>query len=294
VCEGSVTRFLFEGLDIRGACVRLESCWQNMQQGRHYGPVESRLLGEMAAVAVLIAAQLKQPGRLTFQLRGTGPVSLLVVDCDEQLRLKGIARAAPGLEPAPVPELLGVSQGGQLMLSLDLPGARQPYQSFVPLEGDSIAAIFEHYLEQSEQSEARLFVAADAKTASCLFLQKMPEADARDPDGWRRVCHLAATVRPEELLRLEAKHLLGSLFDEEIQKAASGGGIRVFDAAPVTYHCPEDREKVAGMLLSLGREEAEAILAEHGEIRVKDDICNREYCFDASEIAALFAARVTQ
>jgi molecular chaperone Hsp33 len=294
VSEGSVTRFLFEGLDIRGAVARLEGCWQNMRQGRDYGPVETRLLGEMATVTVLIAAQLKQPGRLTFQLRGTGPVSLLVMDCDEQLRLKGMARAKPGLKPAPVPQLLGAEQGGQLMLSLDLPTARQPYQSFVPLEGDSIAAIFEYYLEQSEQQKTRLFIAADEQAACCLFLQKLPEADAKDPDGWNRICHLAATVKPEELRQLDAARLLERLFDEEIRKAGTGGGIRLFEPRPVIHHCPEDRGKVTGMLLSLGREEAEAILAEYGEIRVKDDICNREYCFSVRDVEEIFAEQPRQ
>ncbi|MCX8145097.1 MAG: Hsp33 family molecular chaperone HslO [Azovibrio sp.] len=289
---GSVTRFLFEGLDIRGALVHLGPCWESLQKGRGYGPVETQLLGEMAAVTVLIAAQLKQPGRLTFQLRGNGPISLLVMDCDEQLRLRGMARAVPNLAPAPVPQLLGADQGGQLMLNLDFPVARQPYQSFVPLEGDSIAEIFEHYLEQSEQQAARLFVAADSKAAACLFLQKLPGADALDPDGWDRIRHLAATVKTAELLELDAPTLLGRLFHEEILTGeCTGRGIRLYEPRSVTHHCPEDWEKVEGMLLALGRTEAEAILAEHGEIVVKDDICNREYRFTPADVARLFAKR---
>lgn len=288
----TVTRFLFEGLDIRGALVHLGPSWQSLQRGRGYGPVEARLLGEMAAVTALIAAQLKQPGRLTFQLRGGGPISLLVMDCDEQLRLRGMARAVANLAPAPVPQLLGADQGGQLMLNLDFPVARQPYQSFVPLEGDSIASIFEHYLEQSEQQAARLFLAASDQAACCLFLQKLPGADALDPDGWDRISHLAATVKEAELLELDAATLLGRLFHEEIlQGEQSSKGVRLYDPRPVTHHCPEDREKVEGMLLSLGREEAEAVLAEHGEILVKDDICNREYRFSKEDVARLFASK---
>lgn len=288
----TVTRFLFEGLDIRGTLVHLGPSWQSLQRGRGYGPVEARLLGEMAAVTALIAAQLKQPGRLTFQLRGGGPISLLVMDCDEQLRLRGMARAVANLAPAPVPQLLGADQGGQLMLNLDFPVARQPYQSFVPLEGDSIASIFEHYLEQSEQQAARLFLAASDQAACCLFLQKLPGADALDPDGWDRISHLAATVKEAELLELDAATLLGRLFHEEIlQGEQSSKGVRLYDPRPVTHHCPEDREKVEGMLLSLGREEAEAVLAEHGEILVKDDICNREYRFSKEDVARLFASK---
>ena len=144
--NGDMHRFLFEGLDIRGAFVQLGECWQQMQTGRNYPETVSTLLGQMAGVTALIAGQLKQPGRLTLQLRGNGPIQMLVMDCNEQLQMRGMARSNPVVLPAPVPLLLGADQGGQLMLSLDLPTARQPYQSYVPLVGDSLGAIFEHYL----------------------------------------------------------------------------------------------------------------------------------------------------
>lgn len=280
----SVRRFLFEGLDIRGALVKLGDTWQQMQAGRHYQPPVAQLLGEVAAVTALIAAQLKQPGRLTLQLRGSGPIQLLVMDCNEQLQMRGMARSNPVVLPAPVPDLLGARQGGQLLLSLDLPTARHPYQSIVPLVGDCIAAIFEHYLEQSEQQASRLFIAAHPKGVACLFLQKMPDADKRDTDGWDRLCHLASTAKPEELLGLDAETLLTRLFHEDM----ATHGLRLYDPAPVVYHCPEDWEKVRDMIRSLGQEDAETIVREHGEILIKDDICNREYRFSPEDVAALF------
>ncbi|UCV13518.1 Hsp33 family molecular chaperone HslO [Quatrionicoccus australiensis] len=283
--SSTIQRFLFDGLDIRGAIVRLDDCWQQMQADRDYQPTVAQLLGETAAVTALIAGQLKQPGRLTLQLRGNGPIQLLVMDCNEQLQMRGMARSNPVVLPAPVPELLGAHQGGQLMMSLDLPTARQPYQSYVPMVGESIAEIFEHYLEQSEQQPSRLFATANSKAAVCLFLQKMPQADNHDQDGWSRISQLAATVKPAELLELDAETLLGRLFHEEIEAR----GLRVYDAQTVVYHCPEDREKVADMIRSLGKADAETILAEHGEILIRDDICNRDYRFSAADVAQLFA-----
>ena len=74
--DSVVRRFLFEHLDIRGAVVHLGDSWQQMQVDRDYQPTVAQLLGETAAVTALIAAQLKQPGRLTLQLRGNGPIQL--------------------------------------------------------------------------------------------------------------------------------------------------------------------------------------------------------------------------
>ncbi|MBI2305686.1 MAG: Hsp33 family molecular chaperone HslO [Rhodocyclales bacterium] len=281
MADSYVLRFLLEDLDIRGAFVRLGTAWQAMQADRGYPAPVARLLGEMTATAAIIGGNLKQPGRLSFQLSGHGPLKSLILDCTQDLKIRGMARFDPALADraeAPLRKLLG---DGRLLLTLDNPLAQLPYQSFVPLEGGSIAEIFEHYLAQSEQQPARLFLAADDKAAAGLFLQKLPSADERDADGWNRIAHLASTAKPEELLTLRPEALLTRLFAEEDK--------RLFEAREVTYHCPEDWEKVRGMVLQLGRGEVEAILAEHGELVVRDDICNRDYRFSAADIAELFA-----
>lgn len=272
----SVERFLFENLDIRGVLVRLGPAWRQMHGGRAYPDSVRDLLGELAAVTTIIACNLKTPGRLTFHVRGHGAVRLLLVDCDEQLRMRGLAKASAELAPAPIPDLFG---DGQLVLTLDTNTTRQPYQSIVPLAGGTVAAVFEHYLMQSEQAPSRLWLMADAAHACGLFLQKLPDADRHDPDGWNRVQQLAATVAPAELT-LPAETLLTRLFPEE--------DIRLFEPRAVSYHCPRDEEKVLAMLRSLGRDEIEATLAEQGEIVITDDICRQEYRFGPDVLDLLF------
>ncbi|MCK2128006.1 Hsp33 family molecular chaperone HslO [Thauera aromatica] len=272
-----VQRFLLEDLDIRGAIVRLTDVWQAMQVGRGYPAPVARLLGEMSAVSAVIAGNLKQPGRLTFQVSSHGPLSLLVIDCTETLNLRGYAKGERVLAEDTPGELIS---DGRLQLSLDVPGLAQPYQSLVPLEGGSIAEIFQHYLAQSEQQPAGLWLACSEGAAAALFVQKLPGADQKDLDGWSRVLQLAHTVRSDELLGLEAHDLLRRLFAEE--------NVRLFDARPVTHDWPADPAKVAAMLRALGEDEVRAILAEHGEILVHDDLSNHSYRFDAADVDALF------
>lgn len=266
-------RFLLDNIDIRGIVVRLGPAWQSMQAGRAYPPAVARLLGEMTAITAAIGGQMKHDGRLTFQLRGSGPIQRLVIDCDQTLRFRGMATTDNQVADLSAADLLG---HGQLVMTLDLPELRQPIQSVVPLQGQSIADIFEHYIAQSEQAETRLLLAANTQTAAALFVQKLPSADHKDADGWTRVEHLLATVKPEEMLDLDAEALLGRLFNEE--------EVRVYEPRPVSYHCPEDWPKIHAMLRSLGADELQAILDEHGEILVKDDICNREYRLDSAAV----------
>jgi molecular chaperone Hsp33 len=149
----------------------------------------------------------------------------------------------------------------------------------VPLTGGTLTKMFEHYLEQSEQQPARLWLAATPDTACGLFLQKLPDADLRDPDGWNRIEQLAATVRPEELA-LPPEALLTRLFGEE--------KVRLFEPRHASWHCPRDEEKVRNMLLSMGREELEAMLGDAEVIAIEDEICGHEYRFGAEIVDELF------
>lgn len=272
-----VQRFLLESLDIRGAVVHLDSVWQQMLAGRYYPQPVIRLLGEMSATTLLLGDNLKQTGRLTIQLNGNGPVSMLILDCNESLHIRGMAKCAQNIDPQPVPDLLG---HGQLLITLDMPSMRECYQSIVPLDGDSIAEIFQHYFKQSEQLPSRLFLVTTNHAIFGLLLQKLPAADQQDPDGWARAEALAATIHDQALLGLTAEEILTRLFFEET--------IRIFDPQTVHYGCHEDPAKIYAMLRSLGREEVDSILQEFGEVIINDDICNREYRLDALAIDAVF------
>jgi molecular chaperone Hsp33 len=281
----TVRRFLFDDLDIRGAVVRLDAVWQKLMAGRGYPAPVVDLLGQMTATAVLLADNLKQPGRLGIQMRGSGPVTLLVIDCSERLNLRCMAHHAKGIAAAPSPgpsQLLDLLGRGQLSLSLNTPARREPYQSVVPLEGATIAEVFGHYLRRSEQVVARFFLAASPAGAAGLYLQKMPAADhQRDPDGWTRIEALAATAKPEELLGSSAEDLLTRLFHEET--------VRLFDARPITHDFPPDPDKVRNMLLVLGREDIYANLRQNGVIVINDELSNHEYRFTREDIDLLFS-----
>ncbi len=274
-----VQRFLFENLDIRGRLVCLTGAWQRMLDGRDYPEDIAALLGHTTALNVLLGANQKGSGRVTLQVQGSGPVKLLVADCTAELQIRGMAsyekqKPFAGSERS----LLG---DGRLSVTLEDLKSGQFYQSLVPLEGENLQEIFEHYLSQSEQTTAYLRLKADGGALCGLLLEKLPQADTRDPDGWNRVCHLAETLQLDETRDAQPYDLLTRVFTEEL--------MRVFRLYPVEYHCPYDEGKVKDMLLGLGREEVDSILAEQGEIVIRNEMCNHEYRFDAKAIADLFA-----
>ena len=274
-----VQRFLFENLDIRGRLVCLTGAWQRMLDGRGYPQDIVALLGHTTALNVLLGANQKGAGRVTLQVQGTGPVKLLVADCTAELRIRGMAhyeREEIGQENER--ELLG---DGRLSVTLEDLKSGKFYQSLVPLEGETLEQIFRHYLSQSEQLPAYLRLFADGGALAGLLLEKLPGADTRDPDGWDRVTHFANTLTLGETRDAQPYDLLTKVFPEEL--------MRVFRLHAVEYHCPYDEDKVKDMLRGLGREEVESILAEQGEVVIRNEMCNHEYRFDAAAVARLFA-----
>jgi molecular chaperone Hsp33 len=273
-----VQRFLFEDLDIRGRLVCLTAAWQRMLDGRDYPEDIAALLGHTTALNVLLGANQKGAGRVTLQVQGSGPVKLLVSDCTPELRIRGMAQYEKALAGKSERGLLG---DGRLAVTLEDVKSGQLYQSLVPLEGETLQQIFEHYLSQSEQLSAFLRLYADGDALCGLLLEKLPGADSRDPDGWSRVTHLAATLTLDETRDAQPYDLLTRVFPEEL--------MRVFRLYPVEYHCPYDEEKVKDMLRGLGRSEVEAILAEQGEVVIRNEMCNHEYRFGRDGIEKIFA-----
>src|SRR5687767_14458593 len=276
-----VQRFLFEDLDIRGRLVCLTQAWRRMLDGRDYPEDIAALLGHTTALNVLLGANQKGSGRVTLQVQGSGPVKLLVADCTAELRIRGMASFE---KQKPVsPSERGLLGDGRLSVTLEDVKSGQFYQSLVPLEGETLEQIFEHYLSQSEQTTAFLRLKADGGALCGLLLEKLPRADIRDPDGWNRVCHFAETLRLDDTRDVQPYDLLTRVFPEEL--------MRVFRLYAVEYHCPYDESKVKDMLRALGRDEVESILAEQGEVVIRNEMCNHEYRFDARAIAELFACQ---
>ena len=109
----------------------------------------------------------------------------------------------------------------------------------------------------------------------------LPDRDAGDDDGWNRVGILFDTLREPELLGLSAADVVHRLFHEE-SPAWLGD-------KPLRFACSCSRDRVAAMLVSLGRGEADAAVeAGGGEAQVRCEFCGQQYRFDAAAIAELF------
>lgn len=282
--KDSLQRFLFEHLAVRGELVHLDATWQAVLERHDYPAPLRAVLGELMAAGALLAATVKFDGAVILQLHGTGPVTLIVVECTNANLLRATAKWAGDLGPGGLRTLLGA---GRFSITLAPASSGAPtYQGVVDLAGGTVAACLEHYMAHSEQLRTRLALAADIRHAAGMLLQELPGNRDADPDAWNRVSQLAATLTERELLELPPEILLRRLYHED--------DVRLFESSPVAFRCSCTAQRVVAMLRMLGEAEVRDIIAERGAVEVTCEFCNKRYSFDAVDAEQVFAdARVS-
>jgi molecular chaperone Hsp33 len=287
---GELRRFLLEGQPLRGHWVRLGPAWQELRSRRAYPPLVESLLGEAASAAVLLAATLKFAGTLTMQFAGSGRVRLLVAQCTDDFRLRAVAHhdLADG-EAVDFDELVGA---GNLVVTVQSETSAASYQGIVPLAGTTLGECLERYFEGSEQLPTRLKLVADPARAGGMLLQRLPAgaSDAACGEGAGAVLQGAWEDLQTGLAALAPETLLAAPADVVVRSVAGEHDCRLFGATPVSFACRCSPERVAGLVRSLGIDEAHAALAEQGALTVTCEFCGRDYRYDAVDVEQLFAS----
>ena len=309
-------KFIFDGLPVRGMLVRLTDSWQEILKRRQDAggyPVEvQHLLGEMTAAGALMQGNITFNGALVLQIFGDGPVKLAVAEVQSDLKLLATATVTGTVDAVmSLSQLVNVNNKARCAITLDpydkVPG-QQAYQGVVPLYGDegekieNLGEVLEHYMLQSEQLDTKLILAADGHVAAGLLIQRLPVTGENNLKGratseanedeigrnedYNRIAMLAATLKKEELLTLDADTILHRLFWEE--------PITRFNIAQPAFACSCSRERVSSMLRSLGSDEVESIIAEAGKVSVDCEFCGVRYEFDPVDAAHIFTSQTSQ
>ncbi|KAF0862324.1 Hsp33 family molecular chaperone HslO [Pseudomonas sp. LD120] len=277
-------RFIFDESDARGELVALERSYAEVLAKHPYPEPVAQLLGELMAAASLLVGTLKFDGLLILQARSEGPVPLLMIECSSDREIRGLARYDAS-QIAPDATLADMMPNGVLALTVD-PTQGQRYQGIVDLDGATLAECFTNYFVMSQQTGTRFWLYADGRNARGLLLQQLPADRLRDPqereDNWQHLTALASTLTADELLSLDNETVLHRLYHEE--------AVRLFDVQPLRFRCSCSRERSGNALVSLGLEDAQELVVEHGgSIEIDCQFCNERYLFDAADIAQLFA-----
>ena len=289
-----VQPFQIEASGLRGRLVRLGEAVDTILKRHDYPRPVAALLAEALALSATLSTALKYDGIFTLQLKGDGPVRMLVTDVTTAGAIRGYAEVSGDLPDeakiaaSAVHSLVGK---GYLAFTVDQGEHTERYQGIVELTGDSLTECVDHYFRQSEQFSAAMQVTAGRNDAGhwragAMMLQRLPDQEAivaleeRD-EAWRRSVILMSSVTAGELLdpALAPADLLYRLFHED--------GVRVYNQQPLAFGCRCSRERAARILASLPRLEVEDLIVD-GNVAVTCQFCSQTQDFSADEIADLY------
>lgn len=301
VDDNVVQPFRLEKSNVRGRMVRLGSVLGQMMQQHNYPPPVSGLLSEVVTLCLLLSGMLKYEGIFTLQIKGSGPIRMLVADVTS----KGEVRAYAGFDEAAVKKaakrkkdpvnhhyhLLG--KKGYMAFTVDQGGgADDRYQGIVELKGDSIADAVQHYFTQSEQIKTSFKLAVHPQDGQwrtgAIMIQQLPDENASKGAGensiedWTRAVMLLQTCTDGEMLSpvLASADVLYRLFHED--------GVRIYSPTHVRFKCRCSRNKVVGILQTIPRRELEEICEKEGKVSIKCEFCSEEYIYRKDQLDEVY------
>lgn len=313
-----VMPFAVEPLDVRGRVVRLGPSIDTILARHGYPDAVARVIGEAAALTVMLGASLKLEGRFQLQTKTDGIVNMVVVDFNAPNSLRATARFdkerldAAGAGAMKTGELLGA---GYLAMTIDQGSERSRYQGVVALDGQGFEEAAHQYFRQSEQipTQVRLAVAQQFENgrstyrAGGLMIQFLPSSPERlrqtdlapgdipeghpshdldvpsEDDAWVEAKSLLATVEDVELIdpAVSSERLLYRLFHER--------GVRVFEGTRVHEACSCSHERIMGMMRRFSPQDRRDMIGDNGRIGITCEFCSRFYDLDPAAVEAEIA-----
>lgn len=259
---------------------------REMERLHKTSAVTTAALGRLLTAASMMGIMLKSTrDSVTIQIRGGGPAGRLLAVSDGTGNVKGYVEnpvvELPPREDGHLDVGNAVGRDGTLDVIRDL-GMREPYIGQVPLTSGEIAEDITSYFAISEQvpTVCALGVLVDTdlsvRCAGGFIVQLLPGATEQEID----LLEQNIKAMPSVTAMLEQGKTVRDMLDMALQ------GFRpdILDSYHVTYRCDCSRERVEGMLRSLGRKEVEKLRDEDPIAEVNCQFCDKIYKVDLNEL----------
>lgn len=262
-------------------------------RSRHdLSPVACAALGRLMTGGAMMGATLKgENDILTLQLLGDGPIGKVTVTADSKGKVKGyVDNPSVMLPPNSLGKLdVGGAVGmGYLQVIKDM-GLKEPYCGQVVIQTGEVADDLTYYFVTSEQIPSSvglgvLMNKADGtvKHAGGFIIQLMPFADDD-------------TIEKLEanLMKIDSVTKMlddGKSAEQMLEHILEGFDIEFNDELPVEFYCNCSKERVEKALISVGKAELDAMIADNEPISINCHFCNTNYEFSVDELKALSKA----
>ena len=252
-------------------------------------PLASAALGRTMVAAVMIAADMKSADNsVSIIIKGGGPLGNIIVTAKANGTVKGYVDNPyvdlPLNKYGKLDVRAGVGIDGMLTVIKDL-GLKEPYAGQIELVTGEIAEDLAHNFRSSEQQPSVIALGvlvnpdSTIRAAGGYIVQPLPGADDQIIDKLEKVVGQAAPIttmidqgmRPEDVLDT----ILGDM------------DLRLNDRLDYKFLCDCSRERLEGLVLSLGKQEIEDIIKKEGKAEMICHYCSSKYLFGRDDLNRL-------
>ena len=285
--------YIIRGVDKKGN-IRLfvATTTQMVEEARRThgtSPTATAALGRVLTAAAILGITMKgEKDILTFKVKGGGPIGSIIAVSTKKGQVKGyVDNPYADLPSRPDGKLdVGgiVGHNGQLAIIKDL-GLKEPYIGYANLVSGEIAEDLVHYFHLSEQqpSAINLGVLVDkdisVRAAGGYILQLLPGVEDEDIDRVEEILKKAKPISTLIDKGLSPEQVMETLFGEF--------EMEILEKNQIEYKCNCSRDKIEGVLLSLGKEEINSIIEEDEKAEIVCHFCNKKYNFSKDDLKKL-------
>ncbi|MDQ0247576.1 molecular chaperone Hsp33 [Bacillus fengqiuensis] len=258
-------------------------------QTRHYTwPTASAALGRTMTAGVMMGAMLKGDSKLTIKVEGGGPIGLILVDSNAKGQVRGYVTNPQTHfdlnEQGKLDVRKAVGTTGSLSVVKDL-GLRENFTGQVPIVSGELGEDFTYYFASSEQTPSSVGVGVlvnpdnSILAAGGFIIQLMPGIEE---DKITIIEERLGKIPPISRLiqqGLSPEEILTQLLGEE--------NVKILEKMPVEFRCQCSKERIGNAIVSLGKEEIQAMIEEDGKAEAQCHFCNEKYVFSKKELEQL-------
>lgn len=271
---------------IRAFAVNCTSVVETLRQRHDTWPTATAALGRTVTTGIMMGAMLKGDERVTLQVKGDGPLGQIVVDANAKGEVRGYVDHPhvdlPSNEEGKFDVAGAVGREGYIYVIKDL-NLKEPYRGSVPIISGELGEDFTYYFTASEQ------------TPSAVAVGVLIDPDERVRAAGGFILQLMPGLTDEEITHIE--FFLGRMrpFTEMLDNGMSLEEIVKFivpsfeakETMQVEFRCKCSQERVEQTLVSLGKDELQAMLDEDGQAEVVCHFCNEKYGFSEDDLKRL-------
>lgn len=264
-----IIKFLAHNGKISVICADTTNLVEKSRKTHDLSPVVTAAFGRMLTITAIMGAEMKSvKDKLTVQIKGNGPIEMMVATTNNFPKVKGYV-VNPQVD-IPLNEFgkldvgRAVGQEGYINVIKDI-GLKDPYIGISPLTSGEIADDFANYFVSSEQrnSAVALGVLVDkngVKAAGGYLINPMPDANEVEISKVEQAIFKAGAMSKMLDERLTLKEIA--------QKITGDENVEIIEEniTPI-YQCDCSKEHMAEGLSTIGKDEIQNIIEQERKSR---------------------------